>query len=259
MAKHLLRCIKHYGLNDSIDGQLGMRNIFDIKFTAVDPAPVVAVVGNRESCIESHGNPGFWNAWYGEQFLKNVRPGANLPPVRKLHFTNLEFNKRIPVLERVLVEAGKLDGREQSVLVLGGYEGLSSLWLSNILLHHNDSFMHIMSNFKGDEQQLCQFNTYFSKFYYKLNVVPIQQNSDILLQASLDPDIEFDVIYWDSEKEVREVLHDGILLWNLLKNNGILIFDGCDNELVRSAVDNLITAISPTILYNGDIIALQKV
>ena len=202
-AKHLIECIKHYGLNDSIDGQLGMRNIFDMKFVAVDPAPVVAVVGNRESCIESNGNPGFWNAWYGEQFLKHIRRGCNLPPIRKLHYTDLRFNQRIPFIERVLQGADKLDGREQSVLVLGGYEGLSSVWLSNNLLQHDDSFMHIISNFKGNEQQLCQFNTYFSKYYYKLNVVPIPEDSDMLMQAVKDPDIEFDVIFCDGKKEFK--------------------------------------------------------
>lgn len=258
-ARRLLQSIKHYGLNDSIDGQLGMRNIFDMAFVAVDPAPIVAVVGNRESCIESSGNPGFWNAWYGEQFLKNVRPGANLPPIRKLVYSDLQFNQRIPFIERVLMDAGRLDGKEQAVLVLGGYEGLSSVWLSNNLLHHDDSFMHIISNFKGNEQQLCQFNTYFSKFYYKLNVVPVPEDSDMLMQASKDPDIRFDVIFCDGKKEFKEVLHDGILLWNLLKKDGIVIFNDGDNDIVRSAIENIITAVSPTVLYNGEIIALQKV
>ena len=258
-ARHLLQCIKHYGLNDSIDGQLGMRNIFDMKFMAVDPAPVVAVVGNRESCIESHGNPGFWNAWYGEQFLKNTRKGCNLPPIRKLHYSDLQFNQRIPFIERVLMDAGRLDGKEQSVLVLGGYEGLSSVWLSNNLLHHDDSFMHIISNFKGNELQLCQYNTYFSKFYYKLNVVPVTQDSDMLIQASQDPDIRYDVIFCDSKKEYKELLHDGILSWNLLKNDGIVIFNDGDNDTVRNAVDNIIKAINPTVLYDGEVIAIQKV
>lgn len=258
-ARRLLQSIKHYGLNDSIDGQLGMRNIFDMKFTAVDPAPVIAVVGNRESCIESHGNPGFWNAWYGKQFLKHIRPGCNLPPIRKLHYTDLRFNQRIPFIERVLMDAGRLDGREQSVLVLGGYEGLSSVWLSNNLLHHDDSFMHIISNFKGNEQQICQFNTYFSKFYYKLNVVPISEDSDMLMQAVKDPDIEFDIVFCDGKKEFKEVLHDGVLLWNLLKKDGIVIFNDGDNDIVRDAVENIINAVNPAVLYNGEVVALQKV
>lgn len=258
-ARRLLQNIKHYGLNDSIDGQLGMRNMFDMKFTTITMPVVVAVVGNRESCIESHGNPGFWNAYHSEHFLKHLRPGCTVPPIRELYYTDLRFNQRIPFIERVLMDAGKLDGREQSVLVLGGYEGLSSVWLSNNLLHHDDSFMHIISNFRGNEQQICQYNTYFSKFYYKLNVVPVPEDSDMLMQAVKDPDIEFDVIFSDGKKEFKEVLHDGILSWNLLKNDGIVIFNDGDNDIVRNAVENIINAVNPTVLYNGEVIALQKV
>lgn len=261
-ARRLLESIKHYGLNDSIDGQLGMRNIFDIAFAAVDPPPVVAIVGNRQSCIESHGNPGFWNAWYGEQFLKNTRQGCNLPPIRKLHYTDTSFNQRIRFIERALGVANKLDSREQSVLVLGGHEGLSSVWLSNKLLQHDNSYMQIISNFKGNEQQICQFNTYFSKYYYKLNTVPVPVNSDILIQAEQDPDIHFDIIFWDGEQSHQEVLHDGILLWNLLKKDGILIFNNCDDDKVRTAVKNIIKAVDPVanaVIYSDEAIAIQKV
>jgi GR25 family glycosyltransferase involved in LPS biosynthesis len=254
-AQHLLDCMKKYGLNDSIDGQLGMRNMFDMKFVTVNMPVVVAVVGNRESCIESHGNPGFWNAYHSELFLKHLRPGCTVPPIRKLMYTDLSFNQRIPVLERVLKEAGKLDGKEQSVLVNGGYEGLSSVWLSNKLLQHDDSYMQIVSQFNSEQEaRLCAFNTYFSKYYYKLNIVPVGQDSDLLEQAVRDPDIRFDVIFSDGNKNFKEVLHDGILQWNLLKRGGILIFNSNDG-----AVENIIDAVNPTVLYKDEFVVLKKI
>ena len=258
-AQFLLDSIKKYGLNDSIDGQLGMRNMFDMKFATVNPPVAVAVVGNRESCIESHGNPGFWNAYHSDQFLKNLRPGCKVPPIRRLHYTDTSFNQRVPFIEQCLQGADRLDGREQSVLVLGGYEGLSSVWLSNNLLQHEDSHMYIISNFKDNQEQLCRFNTYFSKYYYKLNVIPVPEDSDMLMQAVKDPDIGFDVIFCDSKKEFKEVLHDGILLWNLLKKDGIVIFNDGYNYHVWTAVDNIIEAVNATVLNKDQVIAIQKV
>jgi predicted O-methyltransferase YrrM len=255
-AYFLLESIKEYGLNDSIDGQLGMRNMFDMPFTTVNPPPVVAVVGNRESCIESHGNPGFWNAYHSDQFLKNLRPGCTVPPIRKLMYTDTSFNTLIPQLEQVLKGAGKLDGKEQSVLVQGGYEGLSSVWLSNNLLQHEDSYMQIVSQFKNEnEARLCAFNTYFSKYYYKLNIVPIGQDSDLLEQAVKDTDIRFDVIFSDGNESFREVIYDGILQWNLLKRGGILIF----NSGNVAAVEYIINAVNATVLYKDKFIALKKI
>jgi hypothetical protein len=268
-AEYLLTCMKRYGLNDSIDGQLGMRNMFDMRFQTLDPPVAVAVVGNRESCIESHGNPGFWNAYHSESFLKNLRPGCNIPPVRELVYSNKDFNQHIPLLERVLQGAGKLDGKEQSVLVLGGYEGLSSVWLSNKLLQHDDSYMQVISQFRNTSEHkagkwppyanmedICRFNTYFSKYYYKINIVPVYPDNDLLSRAVADPELRFDVIYVDGNHEYKEVLHDGILSWNLLKKDGIMIFD--DGVLVKSAVDDIITAVSASVLHNGEFIAIQK-
>lgn len=254
-AQHLLDCMKKFGLNDSIDGQLGMRNMFDMKFVTVNMPVVVAVVGNRESCIESHGNPGFWNAYHSELFLKHLRTGCTVPPIRQLIYTDTSFNTLVPQLERVLRGAGKLDGKEQSVLVNGGYEGLSSVWLSNNLLQHDDSYMQIVSQFNSEQEaRLCAYNTYFSKYYYKLNIVPVGQDSDLLEQAVKDPDIRFDVIFSDGNKTFKEVLYDGILQWNLLKRGGILIFNSND-----SAVENIIDAVNPTVLYKDEFVVLKKI
>jgi hypothetical protein len=226
-----------------------------MKFTTVNMPVVVAVVGNRESCIESHGNPGFWNAYHSDLFLKHLRPGCTVPPIRKLMYTDTSFNTLVPQLEQVLKGSGKLDGKEQSVLVQGGYEGLSSVWLSNKLLQHDDSYMQIISQFKNNtEAQVCAFNTYFSKYYYKLNIVPIGQDDTLLEQGVKDPDIRFDVIFSDGNKTFKEVLYDGILQWNLLKRGGILIFNSND-----SAVENIIDAVNPTVLYKDEFVVLKKI
>ena len=254
-AQMLIDNFRKYGFNDSLDGQLGMRNMFDLDMTTIDPPPVVAVIGGgRQSSIAAQGASGSWNAYHTEGFLKNIRPGCNVPPIRKLHYSDLSFNALIPDIEQVLWGARKLDGREQSVLVYAGHEGLSSVWLSNKLLQHDDSYMQIVSQFKNDnEARLCAFNTYFSKYYYKLNIVPIGQDSALLEQAVKDSDIRFDVIFYDGDMSSRDVLYDGIHLWNLLKSEGVLIFTG-----INSAVENIIDAVSATVVYKDNIVALKK-
>jgi hypothetical protein len=233
-AQHLINCYKKYGFNDSIDGQLGMRNIFELKMTTIDPPPVVAVVGSRESCIETSGNPAFWNAYNTPRFLTYLRPGCKVPPERKLLFTDKSFNQHTNVLKRMITEHGLTDGSPRAVLIIGGYEGLSTNWFSNLLLEHPDSQIHIVSQFRGtseqrdgkwsktDLEQIFKYNTYFSWYYYKLNIVPVDKDSLLLAASTLDPDIKFDLIYVDGNHEFKDVLYDAVVSWNLLKPNGLL-------------------------------------
>lgn len=270
-AQYLLNCIKDVGLNDSIDGQLGMRNMFDIAMRTVDPPPVVAVVGNRSSLIENSGNPGFWNSIHTPNFLSNLKPGCVVPPVRQLAFTNQSFLKQAQALDAVFKQHGKLNNKEQAVLVIGGYEGLSSLWLSNKLLRHDNSFMQIVSQFRNTTEhnmglwpqenleRILRFNTYFSKYYYKINVVPVASDNDLLAQAVHDPEIKFDVIYCDGNHEFKDVLYDGILSWNLLSDDGILIFDDVDLESVNKCVSVIYDTVRAKLVYRDDnIVALKK-
>jgi hypothetical protein len=269
-AQQLIENLKLYGFHDSIDGQLGMRNMFDMKFRVMDPPFVVAVLGNRSSCIEQTGNPGFWNAYNTPLFLENTRAGANILPERKLLFSNTSFLKQTDVLQRILDASGKTVGALQKVLVIGGYEGLSSSWLADRLCQNDDSMLWCVSSFRGTTEQkaglwptqqleeICKYNIYFSKYYYKVTVIPDDKDSMLLAEAVNDPEISFDVIYVDGNHEYRNVLFDGINSWNLLNNGGILIFDDCHDKEVRLAVNTIIKTVNPIIKYDGDIVVLKK-
>ena len=114
--------------------------------------------------------------------------------------------------------------------------------------------MQIVSPGKNEhEARLCAFNTYFSKYYYKLNHVLVDEPNNLLEQAVKDSDIRFDVIFYDGDMSSRDVLYDGIHLWNLLKSEGVLIFTG-----INSAVENIIDAVSATVVYKDNIVALKK-
>jgi len=267
-ARYLIFCFEKYGFNDSLDGQLGMRNMFDLKMRTLDPPPVVAVVGNRSSCIETSGNPGFWNAYNTQKFLKYVRPGAKIAPERKLHYSNKIFDLQIPALNVVFDNYFNAD-RKLNVLVLGGYEGRSTVWLSNKLLSHNDSQMHVIGSFRGtyeqkeaywpsqDLEQLFRYHTYFSKYYYKLNTIPVESTS-VMLEALTDPDIKFDVIYVDGEHDLKSVLTDAILSYNLLADNALLIFDDINIDSVKLSVDLFAQTVNVKNIHRDNLISVYR-
>lgn len=269
-AQYLIDQFKRYGFNDSLDGQLSMRNIFEVKMGTIDPPPVVAVVGDRESCIETSGNPGFWNAYNTERFVSYLRPGCKIPPERRLLFSNKSFDKHTNELKRIVTAHGLTDGSERAVLIIGGYEGYSTNWFSNLLLEHPDSQLHAVSQFRNtteqkegewpqqDLEQIFRFNTYFSWYYYKLNLIPVEKESLLLAASILDPDIRFDLIYVDGNHEFKEVLYDSIVSWNLLKPNGLLIFDDMINNTVSKAVDIFARTIYKKPIYNGNFSVFVK-
>lgn len=269
-AQYLIDQFKRCGFNDSLDGQLSMRNIFEVKMGTIDPPPVVAVVGNRESCIETSGNPGFWNAYNTQRFVSYLRPGCKIPPERRLLFSNKSFDQHINELKRLVTEHGLIDGSERAVLIIGGYEGYSTNWFSNLLLEHPDSQLHVVSQFRStteqkdgewsqrDLEQIFRFNTYFSWYYYKLNLIPVEKDSLLLAASILDPDIRFDLIYVDGNHEFKEVLYDAVVSWNLLKPNGLLIFDDMKNNSVSKAVDIFARTVYKKPIYNGNFSVFVK-
>jgi hypothetical protein len=266
-AKQLLASLKTYGLNDSIDGQLGMRNMFDMSMVTIDPPMVVAVVGTRQSTID---NLGFWNAYHTEWFLKCQRRGAKLAPIRKLVYSNTTFLSKTDELQSILETEQVLDNKPRRVLVIEPYEGLSSVWLSNKLLTHDMSEMYCTGMFRGTSkqkeqqfpnehlQQICSFNTYFSKYYYKISVIGTDKEQTLLIQSISDPDVRFDVIYIDGNTEVKEVIFNGILASNLLNIGGLIIFDEYKNPNVKTGVHLLAQAIDMTVTHRDEFASLRR-
>ena len=254
-AKRLLTQLEEYGMNDSGDGQLGMRNMFDINFTAIDPPPIVAVVGNRFSCNEDNGAPAFWNGPYTSKFLANMKPGANVAPVRDLVFSDKSFDQHKDALERILTRRGYCDDTEaRSVLTINSREGYEALWLSNKLLKHDDSAMWIMAN--PNIVAHCNYNTYFSKYYYKLTMVPAGVDSTLLLTAYADSDVRYDVVYYNSaESTVADDAYNLMVSWNVLNEGGLLILDRTDADIVNNFLD--IVGWN-TVDHKGDFVVLCK-
>lgn len=235
-AEYLIERFERYGFNDSLDGQLGMRNMFDLNMRTIDPPPVVAVVGNRTSCIENSGNPGFWNAYNTPRFLEHVRPGAKIAPERKLYYTDTSFDHKIPAIKKI-IDDFILEDAERNVLLVGASEGRAAVWLSNQLLEHNDSWLHTVGRFRGNLQQIYGFNTYFSKYYFKMNVINTDDVSEFLVQTTSDPDIKFDFIYIDCNNSIDNTLTYACACYSMLNQLGIMILDNANTQWTKSCID----------------------
>lgn len=78
-AQILLDTVRSIPLEHSVDGQIAQRNHFGLAFKTVDPPPVVAVVGERNSFTENTGIPAFYNALHTPMFLAGIKEGAIIP------------------------------------------------------------------------------------------------------------------------------------------------------------------------------------
>ena len=256
-AQMLLDYINEYGINDSIDGQMGMRNIFDMRMRAVDPPPVVAVVSNdRQSTIEDSKVAAKWNAYSTDGFRAGLKAGME-PSVRQLHFTNSSFMKHTGVLDTILNDNGFYENKPLKVLVIGGEEGMSTLWLSNKLLRHDDSQLFCAGGFEKQNWEIFNFNTYFSKYYYKLNAIHCDDPTDLLVASCGDPDIIFDVVYIGGNTSTKNTVFNGTASFSMLRNGGLIIFDNYDQPIVKAGVDIIDGATCMESLYKGDVVVYK--
>jgi hypothetical protein len=260
-AQMLLDYIDEYGLNDSLDGQLGMRNMFDMPMRAVDPPVAVAVVSSdRRSTIETSGQAATWNAYSTDGFRAGLKSNP-VPPVRQLYFTDNSFMKHTGVLDSIFNDHGFYENKPLKVLVIGGEEGMSTLWLSNKLLRHDNSQLFCAGGFTKQNWEIFNFNTYFSKYYYKLNAINCDDPTDLMVASHADPDISFDVVYIGGKTNTKDTVFNAVLSFAMLKDDGILIFDNYNQPVVKAGVDVIDdTIFSLTYvesLYKGDIAVYQ--
>jgi hypothetical protein len=199
-----------------------------------------------------YGNAATWNAYSTDGFRAGLKAGKE-PPVRQLYFTNSSFMKHTGVLNTVLSDNGFYKNKPLKVLVIGGEEGMSTLWLSNKLLRHDDSQLFCAGGFQKQNSEIFNFNTYFSKYYYKLNAIHCNDPTDLLVASCGDPDIVFDVVYISGITNIKDMVFNGTACISMLKNDGIIIFDNYDHPIVKAGVDIIENASDTISLYKGDI------
>ena len=135
---------------------------------------------------------------------------------------------------------------EIHILEIGSYEGMSTVWFVENILNNEKSTITCVDPWDdysqdtksmgsyGSSDASCKFKTRKIKDVFlnnievtgKKNQVLVKQGmSNKILPSLIVEDKEYDVIYIDGNHVAPFVLMDAIMSWNLLKNNGIMIFD----------------------------------
>ena len=125
----------------------------------------------------------------------------------------------------------RLDGAESKILEIGSYEGFSAcflLWrLPDAELTCIDTFAGSPED-RGDEVDLSRLEETFDA-----NIALVGSNrvrklvgeSRRMLLELLAEDVRFDLVYIDGSHLALDVLVDASLAWQLLGQNGTMIFD----------------------------------
>ena len=227
-AQTLIDFLKRDGFNDSIDGQLGMRNIFKLKMAILDPAPVVAVIGDKDSYIETANNPAQFNAQYTPRFLLGSLK-ENLLPVRETYCNmNAAFLKSY---QDICDKVQRFSNRAIRAMLLAYDDGTITCALTNDSLRHTDSqAVIIIPQYKIElndqsfmSKDLIPFNLYFSHYYYK-HQLQLLDNTQQKLNFALDQH-SLDLIFIDcSQMDEDQILQKIIWSMHSLKSNGMSIF-----------------------------------
>ena len=135
---------------------------------------------------------------------------------------------------------------EIHILEIGSYEGRSTVWFVENFLNNDKSTMTCIDPWEDYSQDANSMGSYGSsdaswKFKTrkikdvflnnieltgKKNQVLVKQGmSNKILPLLISEDKEYDVVYIDGNHVAPFVLMDAVMSWNLLKKNGIMIFD----------------------------------
>jgi predicted O-methyltransferase YrrM len=128
-------------------------------------------------------------------------------------------------------------------LEVGSFEGRSTTWFLDNVLTHPDAHIHCIDTFGGSvEHAKLDLSELEQRFDHNTaphaaKVTKSKGPSQVLLREL--PPGSFDFAYVDGSHEAPDVLMDAVLVWDLVKPGGLIIFDdyGGGAPGVRIAVD----------------------
>ena len=144
------------------------------------------------------------------------------------------FTSGIPHLDATLNIIGKTRTDPLRILEIGSYEGRSATWISDNLLDHNDSVLWCIDTFEGgfehagDDNLKSLLDTFYSNISQSKNFNKIRvmvNDSKQAMPLMIKNEMKFDYIYIDGSHQTLDVIHDGLNAFNLLADNGAIIFD----------------------------------
>lgn len=138
------------------------------------------------------------------------------------------------------------------VLEIGCFEGFSTCWLIDNLLHGPSSEIVCIDPFDGYWSRMFEYNVMCSGKARQVTIYK-GRSQDILRRLPSFP--KFNLIHIDGSHDRRDCLEDIVLSWNLLNPGGIVIIDDykmrCDETAsfpVQEAVDVFLKFYSNSLL-----------
>ena len=135
-----------------------------------------------------------------------------------MHFTSDWFSNNLPIWEKHLKT---LKDKPLKMLEIGTFEGRSAIWLLENVLTHRDSKIYCVDHWKNNETAYKTFLNNTKKYKDKVTVLK-GYSKDMLRNLK---HVQFDFIYIDASKHSQNVLEDAVLSFDLLKPDGLMIFD----------------------------------
>lgn len=119
------------------------------------------------------------------------------------------------------------------ILEVGTYEGNTATWFSDHMLDHSDSILTCIDNFSAEFVALeDNFISMKDRFLHNISVSKnagkihlIEGDSKLVLKELVDSGKQYDLIYVDGSHHALDVISDGLFCFQLLKPNGLLMFD----------------------------------
>lgn len=155
--------------------------------------------------------------------------------IKKLDFTEDWFSHNIEKWSKYLKP---LEGKPLKALEIGCFEGRATKWMLENILTHEDSRITVIDTFEGSiEHRDGQANHDFSNteaifdfnvwMPYRNKVTKIKDQSFNALTAFNTGYVneKYDFVYIDGSHMAKDVMTDALLVWPMVKKNGIVIFD----------------------------------
>jgi len=170
----------------------------------------------------------------------------------------------------------KFVDKKINCLDLGSYEGASTVWMLQNLCGNSESMVYSVDTWKGSpEYTSVDFGKIENTFNENVNNSgKISQNIKLKMTTKQgliylqNNSIMFDFIFIDASHIAKDVFTDAILSWDILKENGILIFDDYEWDKMskeyfnpKIAIDGFVKIFSPELktLYAGYQYIVEKI
>lgn len=156
-------------------------------------------------------------------------------------------------------------GKKLNIMEIGAYEGEATSWFLRNLMSNKESKIYAIDTFKGSPEYIDTDFSVIKKTFFK-NIKETKRDNQVIVMemmsfTALNKLIyekkminQFDIIFIDASHEANDVIMDAVLAWNLLKVNGVLIFDDYKwkkiiqkNYRPALAIDSFIAIFKPEI------------